>query len=112
MRNRSPYQIIRNRHVTEKSRVLEGLQHAESNACIRKCNAPKYVFIVEKAANKAEIAKAIETIYSEKKIKVKSVNTVTVKPKPRRVRGRSGRTKFVKKAIVTLEPGDTLDEQV
>lgn len=112
MRNRSPYQIIHHRHVTEKSRVLEGLQHATSNASIRRCSSPKYVFIVDRSANKTEIAKAVETIFFEKKIRVKSVNTVTVKPKPRRVRGRLGRTKFLKKAIVTLEPTDTLDEQV
>lgn len=110
--NKSPYKVIKSRYITEKTGVLQALKDSESNACIKKFKSPKYVFLVENTANKIEIAKAIEEIYQEKKIKVKSVNTIRVKPKKRRVRGRVGFKSGFKKAIVTLEPGDELDDQV
>ncbi len=112
MKERNPYHVIKSRHVTEKTTVLEGLQHANSNRCVAKCTSPKYVFIVDKSANKNEIARAIETIYVEKKVKVKAVNTISMKPKKRRVRGFRGFRAGFKKAIVTLESGDTIDEAV
>jgi large subunit ribosomal protein L23 len=112
MQKKSPFDIILSRHVTEKARVLEQLQFNTSNPCVKKCDAPKYVFIVDKRANKREIAEAIEQIYSERKIKVVSVNTVTTKPKPRRMRGRPGFKPGFKKAIVTLEAGDNIEEKV
>lgn len=110
--NRSPYSIIKHRHLTEKARVLEGLQHATSNPSVRKCDAPKYVFVVDRRASKGEIAWAVEKIYEAKKIKVVKVNTITIKPRTRRVRGHEGKTQYLKKAVVTLTPGDTIDEQV
>jgi len=112
MLKKSPFDIILSKHITEKSRVLEQLQFNSSNPCVKKCNTPKYVFIVDKRANKQEIATAIEEIYSDKKIKVVSVNTITAKPKPRRVRGRPGMKPGFKKAIVTLEAGDSIEEKV
>ncbi|MCB1115585.1 MAG: 50S ribosomal protein L23 [Chlamydiia bacterium] len=112
MQHRNPYHVIKSRHVTEKSTVLENLQHATSNKCVSRCNSPKYVFIVAKNANKVEIAQALEKIYAEKKIKVKAVNTINMKPKKRRVRGYKGFRPAVKKAIVTLESGDSIDEAV
>ena len=98
--------------MTEKSRMLENLQNAASNRSVSRCKTPKYVFDVDCNANKQEIAQAIEEIYADKKIKVLSVNTVTIKPKARRVRGFLGKTMGGKKAIVTLSPGNTIDEQV
>ncbi len=112
MQKKSPFDIVLSRHVTEKSRVLEQLQFNSSNPCVKKCDAPKYVFIVDKRANKQEIAAALEEIYSEKKIKVVSVNTISNKPKARRVRGRPGFKPGFKKAIVTLEAGDSIEEKV
>lgn len=106
---KDPYQIIKHQHVTEKSQMLEGLKSATSNPSLARCESPKYVFIVDPTANKQEIASALEEIYSEKKIKVVAVNTINVKAKQRRVRGRLGMTKSFKKAIVTLEKGDSLD---
>lgn len=108
----NPFDIILSKHVTEKSRVLEQLQFNTSNPSVKKCDAPKYVFIVDKKANKQEIAKAIEEIYSDKKIKVVSVNTINAKPKARRMRGRPGVKSGFKKAIVTLEAGDSIEEKV
>lgn len=106
---RNPYEIIKNQHITEKSRVLQELKNAESNPSLKRCKLPKYVFIVDKQANKYEIAQALEEIYVKNKIKVVAVNTVNVKGKLRRVRGRTGMTGAYKKAIVTLEEGDSLD---
>lgn len=111
-RKRSPYSVIKYRHVTEKAGVLENLQHASSNPSVKKCNTPKYVFVVDVRANKNEIATAIEEIYQHKKVKVTAVNTIILKSKTRRVRGFVGRTSTIKKAIVSLSPGDTIEEQV
>ncbi len=43
----------------------------------------RYTFEVAKTANKVEIAKAVEEIFN---VKVTKVNTINVKPKPKRVR--------------------------
>lgn len=107
----NPYDIIKSRRVTEKSRVLENLQHAKSNASVSRCNSPKVVFNVDPKANKTQIAWALEQIYADKKIKVVAVNTVNVGSKQRRVRGFLGKTAAFKKAIITLRPGDMIDEQ-
>ena len=112
MNRRGPYHVIRSRYVTEKATVLEQLHQSSSNRCVSRCKNPKYVFIVDKDATKPEIARALETIYAEKKVKVKKVNTINVKPKKRRVRGRQGFRPSVRKAIVTFEKGDTIDEGV
>lgn len=107
---KNPYKTIKSRYVTEKAAVLGQLHTSDSNKCLAKCDQPKYVFVVDRRANKVEIAQAIEEIYKERKIKVVKVNTITVKPKPkRRGRGRPGATAFLKKAIVTLEQGDEID---
>src|SRR5688572_9015536 len=112
MQKKSPFSVIKSRHITEKTQVLEQLQFNTSNPSVKACATPKYVFVVDKKANKREIADAIEEIYAEKKIKVVSVNTVTVKPKERRMRGRKGMKPAFKKAIVSLEAGDSIEEKV
>ncbi len=112
MNKNTAFQIIKNRHVTEKARVMEQLQFNASNPCVQKCQSPKVVFIVDKKANKKEIASAVEEIYADKKIKVVSVNTVNLKPKQKRMRGRIGYTSGIKKAVVTLAAGDAIDEKV
>lgn len=70
----------------------------------------QYVFNVALDANKIEIKAAIEKRFS---VKVKSVRTENVKPKPRQRFTRSGKvqgyTSRWKKAIVTLQQGDKLD---
>jgi large subunit ribosomal protein L23 len=107
---KDPYTIIKARHVTEKAAVLEQLHTADSNKSLARCDSPKYVFIVATCANKCEIAAAIEEIYKQQKVKVAKVNTIQMKGKPkRRGRGRPGKTAAFKKAIVTLTPGDSID---
>ncbi|KAF3361560.1 50S ribosomal protein L23 [Chlamydiales bacterium STE3] len=109
MKEKNPYQVVKHQRVTEKAIVLENLKNATSNVSLARCKSPKYVFVVEKTANKKEIAEAIEQIYSSKNVKVVAVNTINVKAKSRRVRGRLGMTASFKKAIVTLQEGDSLE---
>ena len=59
----------------------------------------KYTFRVASGATKPEIAHAIEELF---KVKVSSVNTISMKRKPKRARMSSGYTAAWKKAIVTL----------
>lgn len=106
---KNPYQIIKHQHITEKTVVLENLKTAESNPSVKKCESPKYVFIVDRSANKGDIARSIEEIYKHLTIKVVKVNTINVVAKQRRVRGRIGYKNAFKKAVVTLRPGDSLD---
>ena len=61
--------------------------------------AKKYTFKVASDATKPEIADAVEKLFS---VKVKSVNTITMKKKPKRMGVHSGYTSEWKKAIVTL----------
>jgi large subunit ribosomal protein L23 len=110
---KDPYSVIKKRLITEKSKVLEDLQHKASNRSIARCKSPKYVFLVDTGANKNDIAVAIEEIYKEQGIKVTKVNTLHTKAKvKRRGRGRPGNTTLCKKAIVTLEEGNSLEGKV
>ncbi|MGR3973683.1 MAG: 50S ribosomal protein L23 [Candidatus Rhabdochlamydia sp.] len=108
---KDPYQIIESRYETEKSKMLGSLHTSSSNPSVRRCDAPKYVFLVDKKATKLEIARAIEEIYAERSIKVTKVNTILMKPKPRTMRGRKGMTKGFKKAVVTLKAGDMIGDK-
>ena len=72
--------------VTEKS--MDGLKDK------------KYTFEVIKDANKIEIKKAVEELFG---VKVKSVNTINVRGKNKRMGVHSGFTRSWKKAIVTLD---------
>ena len=68
----------------------------------------KYSFEVAKNATKPEIASAVEAMF--KGTKVKSVNTMNLKPQTRRVRYVPGKTAAWKKAIVTLtEDSETIE---
>ncbi len=86
------YQIILNPLVTEKS-----TQQSEFN---------KMVFSVPVNATKLEVKSSIEKIFS---VEVTSVNTILLKGKVKRFKGVLGRRSNVKKAIVTLAPGNTID---
>lgn len=66
----------------------------------------KVVFRVAADATKPEIAEAIENLF---KVNVVKVNTINVKGKTKRFRGREGRRSDVKKAIVTLAEGQSID---
>ena len=66
----------------------------------------KVVFQVALDATKDEIADAVEQLF---KVKVTKVNTLNVKGKTKLFRGRKGRRNDVKKAIVTLAEGQSID---
>lgn len=64
------------------------------------------VFRVANDATKPEIKAAIETLF---KVEVKGVNTLITKGKTKMFRGRRGRRPDVKKAMVTLVDGHSID---
>lgn len=63
-------------------------------------------FSVNPKANKIQIKQAVEKIFN---VKVKNVNTVTVRPKAKKVGKYAGTTKKIKKAIVRLAEGNTIE---
>ncbi|MDO5759445.1 MAG: 50S ribosomal protein L23 [Bacteroidota bacterium] len=77
---------------------------------INEKDASRCAFIVDKRANKIEIKKAIEDLYS---VKVDSVNTMNYsgKKKARFTKAGyiQGRTNAFKKAMITLAKGETID---
>lgn len=86
------YDVILSPHITEKATVL-----SEQN---------KVVFKVAQNASKDEIAAAVEALF---KVNVLKVNTLVTKGKTKRFRGIMGRRSDVKKAIVTLAEGQSID---
>ena len=86
------YDVILSPHITEKATVLSELN--------------KVVFKVARDASKDEIAAAVEELF---KVDVRKVNTVVTKGKTKRFRGIKGRRSDVKKAIVTLAEGQSID---
>lgn len=65
-----------------------------------------YLFVVNKTATKPRIKLAVEQIFG---VEVRRVNTLTLKGKTKRFRGLNGRRSDVKKAMVTLKQGQTID---
>lgn len=63
-------------------------------------------FSVDIKANKTQIKQAVENIFN---VKVESVNTINVKPKKKRVGRYTGKTNKVKKAIVKLKEGSSIE---
>ena len=69
----------------------------------------QYSFIVSKDSNVIEIKSAIERIF---KVKVTKVNTSILRGKIKSFKGSSGYRKDLKKAIVTLVEGNTIDSSL
>ena len=86
------YDVIVAPHITEKSTLL-----SEHNAVI---------FKVVDSATKPEIKAAVEALFD---VKVTGVNTLTQKGKTKRWKGRPYKRSDVKKAIVTLAEGQSID---
>jgi len=108
---RAPQQIIKRPLLTEKStqlRELGGRDPSEQFAIedSEEGVAQKIVFEVANDANKIEIRKAIETLFS---VNVIDVHTMVVRGKKKRVGRFIGRTSTTKKAIVTLKAGDNIE---
>ena len=66
----------------------------------------KYIFEVRNDANKINIKKTIEDIY---KVKVQKLNSLNVKSKPKVFKGQRGNRSELKRIIVTLKEGNTID---
>ena len=86
------YDVIVAPHITEKATLL-----SEHNAVI---------FKVADSATKPEIKAAVEALFE---VKVIGVNTLTQKGKTKRWKGKPYRRSDVKKAVVTLAPGQSID---
>ena len=70
-------------------------------------NEGKFTFEVDKKANKIEVKQACEALFN---VKVEKVNIVNVRPKKRRVGRYEGFKPSMKKAIVTLAEGQTIEK--
>ena len=87
------YDIIKGPIITEKSSEI-----AQNNNQI--------TLSVDTKANKIEIKDAVEKLFN---VKVESVNTINVRPKKKRVGRYTGKTVKVKKAIVKLSEGSSIE---
>lgn len=86
------FEVIRRPLITEKATLI-----SEHN---------QVAFEVAMDASKPEIRAAVEGLFS---VKVKGVNTLIQKGKAKVFRGRKGRRDDVKKAVVTLADGESID---
>ena len=86
------YDIVRRPVITEKS--SRASEHGQ------------VMFRVPLTATKPQIRKAVELVFG---VKVTAVNTIRLAGKVKRFRGRLGQRNAVKKAIVTLAEGQTID---
>ena len=69
----------------------------------------QYSFVVSKNSNSNEIKQAIETLF---KVKVTKINTSILRGKIKSFKGDIGFRKDIKKAIVTLKEGNTIDSSL
>src|SRR5919106_5913697 len=92
MNREQMYDLILGPVITEKS-----TQASEHN---------QVTFRVRQSATKPQVKEAVEGLFG---VKVKAVNTLNQKGKVKRFRGRLGQRSDVKKAIVTLEEGHSID---
>ena len=86
------YDVIVSPSITEKSTMV-----SEHN---------QVIFNVRRNATKPEIQAAVEQLFN---VKVKAVNTLNRKGKIKRFKGIIGKRSNIKKAIVTLEDGQSID---
>ena len=87
------FTVVKHIIATEETQILRDKENA-------------IVFAVDKKATKLEIKAAVQAIFNAK---VKSVNTINVQAKKRRVGRYTGKTKTYKKAFITLADGDKIE---
>jgi large subunit ribosomal protein L23 len=85
------HRILQQYHLSEKTNLMSSIG--------------RYVFVVDKNANKIEVKKAVESVYD---VHVTGVNIINTKGKNRTYGRTSGRTSNWKKAIVTLKAGEKI----
>jgi large subunit ribosomal protein L23 len=86
------YRILTKPRITEKAHTVLGLN--------------KYIFQVSMDATKVLVKKSIEEVYS---VTVVAVNTITIPAKKRNFGKSSGFKSSMKKAIITLKEGDSIE---
>jgi len=86
------YEVLRAPVITEKASLAS--------------EQSQVVFRISPDACKPEIKAAVETLFN---VKVVAVNTLTVKGKSKRFRGKPGRRSDYRKAVVTLAEGASID---
>jgi len=86
------YDVILSPVITEKATLV-----SEAN---------QVMFNIARKATKADVKKAVESLFN---VKVKAVNTLVRKGKLKAFRGRSALQGDTKRAIVTLEEGHSID---
>lgn len=98
------YQVLERPVITEKSTAL-----ANPTPSRRRGANPsaKYVFRVARDANKVEIRRAVEQRFN---VTVLAVNTMNMKPREKGIGRKRGIVPGWKKAIVTLAPGQAIEE--
>ena len=86
------YDVIKSPVITEKSTMVSEQNKVVFNVCLN--------------ANKQDIKSAVEALFS---VKVAKVNTLVRLGKTKLFRGTKGKHNDVKKAVVTLAAGQTID---
>ncbi len=89
------FSIIKKPITTEKSTNLQQFN--------------QYTFMVSKDSNSNEIKQAVEKIF---KVKVLKINTSILRGKTKTFKGNTGYRSNIKKAIVTLQEGNTIDSSL
>ena len=106
--SRAAHEILIRPIVTEETSMLQfnpgriRKRHEDKDIPVR----PRVAFVVNRDATKVEIRRAVESMFD---VHVTAVNTMNVLGKERRVGRHIGRKPSWKKAIVTLEPGDSIE---
>ncbi len=88
----NPYKVVKSLIQTEKSTAM--------------LPENKYLFWVDRHANKIDVKRAVEHIYN---VTVVDVNTQMARGKLKRVRYIAGKTPDRKKAVVRLKQGDSIE---
>jgi len=91
----SAFDIIRQPIVTEKSNYLSG-------------KLQQYVFEVADFATREQVKTAVETAFDVKVVNVNIINTPAKSTRNSRTRRLTIRKRGIKKAIITLKPGDRI----
>ena len=86
------YDLIKKPIITEKATILS--------------NNSQVIFSVPMAASKSIVKQAIEKLFG---VNVKKVNMLVIKGKTKRFKGKMGKRKNEKKAIISLEKGQKID---
>ena len=92
----------------DPKKIIKMALNTERSATLR-AGQNRYTFVVDRNANKTEIKRAVEQLF---KVKVKDVSTMNMHGKVKRMGRFEGKRPDWKKAIVRLNPGETIEQLV